>query len=962
MKCHILVSALLIVMVVASLPVISGAIEGRKDLVDVDRYGQGEFVGYRADLPDRQYPEHVDRSTQLVDHAYLVPDTLRATLQAGESIIEHKILYLPEDVTPAQGDILFSFDLTGSMGNAIAEVKNNAAAIMDSVRALIPDTYFGVISHQDYPAFYSFCGYAEAYGNPAVGDSPYMLNQVLTGNLPAVHGAINGLTLGDGADGPESYSRVLYEATADAAIGWRDGSTKMVVLWGDNVPHDCDYRACIGGSGTRGADPGRDGIVGNADDLEILDVITAMALDNIVLLAMYNGLSATNLALWDCWAARTGGDAFEVNPDGTVPGGQDLPSYIAAIISEQFTEIDRMTLEVCDPDFAQWLIDVDPEAYYNIVLDEAHELHFDITLKVPDGTPPGLYCFDICAIGDGAIYATQNVCIRVLPGGCIDVKMGCLNNVQPYAQIEVPVSAGDFDGWGVDNMMVEVCWCEGQGGFMVYDGCGIGPVLEDANWDYFACERTGDYCVTIFAGGPEALADSGDIFYLYFSMLEGAAPCECCSLTFGAIAMNSFQEPMPVCPVDCEVCMSSCSVYGYVYNWYCHENGGVVRTHPIEGADVLLSWCGQPMGGRVTDEAGYYSFECLPPVYECPFCVNADHPPIPGNIRAYDASLVLQYTVGALDLEGCPFMTNPGGTVYPQKVAGDVSCAGGLGAYDASLILQYVVEKIDGWGCPYYWTFVRSEEECSWDCDKQVDFIGILLGDVSGPLPPPPADVEEVPVFLGVPTHYDEYVEVPIRMRPATGICAAEFEILFDDETLEVDDVYAMGVTSAFASAYFEPDPGRLLIAIAGDQCVDGSGKIIMMVFKKKKMPLPVVQPRVMISDALLNEGVPAAKIVDRDWPGEVHGLTLGPVSPNPFSTGTTIKFALPSATGVKIDIYDVTGQLVRTLYDDHAAAGIHSLAWDGTDSSGRAVARGVYFVRMSAGDFRASEKLVLLR
>jgi hypothetical protein len=959
---HTLFLALLIIMVVASVPVRTNAIEGKKDLIDDDKYGQGEFVGYRADLPEQQYPEHSNSPSKTVDQAYLVPDTLRATLRAGESIVEHKILYLPEDAAPAQGDILFSFDLTGSMGDAIDEVKANATAVMESVRVLIPDTYFGVVSHQDYPDFYESCGYAEAYGDPADGDSPYMLNHVLTGNLTAVHGAINGLTLGDGADGPESYARVLYETTADAAIGWRDGSTKMVILWGDNVPHDCAYRGCIGGSGTTGSDPGRDAIVGNGDDLEILEVITRMALDDIVLLAMYNGLSATTLALWDCWATRTGGDAFEVNPDGTVPGGEDLPSYIAGIISQQFTEIERMTLEVCDPEFAPWLIDVDPEAYYDIVLDEPHELHFDITIRVPDGTPAGLYCFDICAVGDGAIYATQNVCIRVLPGGCIDVEIGCVFGAEPFSQIEVPVYAGEFDGWGIDNMEVQICWCDVQGGFMAYDGCGIGPVLEDANWDYFSCERSADNCITIFASGPESLTGSGEIFYLYFTMLEGAAPCECCSLTFGAVYMNDFQESMPVCPVECEICMASCSIDGFVYNWYCEENGEVVRTDPIEGADVFLSWCEQPMGARVTDEVGYYSFECLPPVFECPFCVEADHPPIPGNIRAYDASLVLQYTVMALDLEDCPFMTDLGGLVYPQQVAGDVSCAGGLGAYDASMILQYVVENIDAWGCSYFWTFIRSEDQCSWDCNKQVDFIGILLGDVSGPMPPPPADVDEVPVWLGVPTHYDEYVDVSIWMAEATGICAAEFEVLFDHETLEIDGIYAVGVTAAFASAYNEPDPGRLLIAIAGDDCVDGRGKIINMVFKKKRMTLPVVQPRVTLSEALLNEGVPAAKIKDRDWPGEVHGLTLGPVSPNPFATGTTIKFALPSATGVKVDIYDVTGQLVRTLYDDHAAAGAHSVAWDGTDSFGSEVARGVYFVRMSAGDFRASEKIVLLK
>jgi hypothetical protein len=958
-----LLLALLVALVVLSVPAGIFAIESQKDVIDHDRYGQGEFVGYRASLPARQYPEYANRPTQAADQAYLVPDTLRVTLQAGEGVTEHKILYLPEDVAPARGDIVFSFDLTGSMGNAIAEVKNNASAIMDSVRALIPDTYFGVISHQDYPAFYDHCGYAEAYGNPDVGDLPYMRNLSLTGNLAAVHGAINGLSLGDGADGPESYSRVLYEATADAAIGWRDGSTKIVILWGDNVPHDCDYRACIGGSGTTGGDPGRDGVVGNSDDLEILKVITRMALDDIMLLAMYNGLSATNLALWDCWSRKTGGDAFEINPDGTVPGGVDLPSYIASIISEQFTQIDEMTLQVCQPEYAEWLTDVNPEAYYNIVLDVPHELHFDITLTVPEGTPAGLYCFDICAVGDGAIYATQNVCIRVLPGGCIDLEIGCVYDAMPDEQISVPVYGGDFDDWGVTALDIEICWCDSLQGFMTFADCDPGEVLNNAGWIGGYCERSGESCITFHASGDTPLSGSGTLFTLDFNPDEGAAPCECCSLTFGSTFVGAAQGmPMPICPVECEVCMSECSVEGYVYNWYCQENGEIVRTDPIEGADVFLYWCGTPLGARVTDATGYYLFDCLAPEVECPYCVEADSDPEPGNIRAYDASLVLQYTVGALALEDCAFETGTG-TVYPQWVAGEVSCNGVLQAYDASQILQYVVEKIDSWPCGYYWTFISSEGECGWGCNKWVDFIGVLLGDVSGPLPPAPAVVDKVPVWLGVPTHFDEYVEVPIKMGPGVGICSAEFEILFDADALSVESVEAVGFTDDFLAASNETDPGRLLVAIAGDDCLDGKGKIVMLRFKKKFLPMPVAEHRIVLENALFNEGVPEAEIEDKDWPGEVHGIiAFGPVSPNPFTAGTTVRFNLPSAMAVKVDVYDVTGQLVRSLLDAQASPGTHAIEWDGRDSFGSSVARGVYFVRMSAGDFRASEKIVLLR
>jgi flagellar hook assembly protein FlgD len=85
-------------------------------------------------------------------------------------------------------------------------------------------------------------------------------------------------------------------------------------------------------------------------------------------------------------------------------------------------------------------------------------------------------------------------------------------------------------------------------------------------------------------------------------------------------------------------------------------------------------------------------------------------------------------------------------------------------------------------------------------------------------------------------------------------------------------------------------------------------------------------------------------------------------VSPNPFSQGTVISFSAPTAIRVAIDIYNVHGQLVRTVFSGAADAGQHEVAWDGTDSRGARVARGVYFCRMNAGPFSATEKLVVLQ
>jgi hypothetical protein len=83
---------------------------------------------------------------------------------------------------------------------------------------------------------------------------------------------------------------------------------------------------------------------------------------------------------------------------------------------------------------------------------------------------------------------------------------------------------------------------------------------------------------------------------------------------------------------------------------------------------------------------------------------------------------------------------------------------------------------------------------------------------------------------------------------------------------------------------------------------------------------------------------------------------------PNPFNPSTRISYYLPRALHVTLTVYDVRGTLVRTLLDQPAGVGYHSLVWDGTDSSGSRVGSGVYFYRLRAGNKVITRKLVVVK
>jgi hypothetical protein len=88
--------------------------------------------------------------------------------------------------------------------------------------------------------------------------------------------------------------------------------------------------------------------------------------------------------------------------------------------------------------------------------------------------------------------------------------------------------------------------------------------------------------------------------------------------------------------------------------------------------------------------------------------------------------------------------------------------------------------------------------------------------------------------------------------------------------------------------------------------------------------------------------------------------LTL--VGPNPTAGRVSIRYLLPSAGGVRLGVYDVSGHLVDLLEDARRARGEHSICWDGRDSAGKRAAPGVYFLRLEAPFANAVTKVVLLR
>lgn len=128
-----------------------------------------------------------------------------------------------------------------------------------------------------------------------------------------------------------------------------------------------------------------------------------------------------------------------------------------------------------------------------------------------------------------------------------------------------------------------------------------------------------------------------------------------------------------------------------------------------------------------------------------------------------------------------------------------------------------------------------------------------------------------------------------------------------------------------------------------------------------------------------IGDALDVAQHTSTDWnengiPDECEGLELSDSeppppaaaalfqnAPNPCNPSTVIHFDLPSASAVRLRLYDVAGRMIATL-DREARAGRNAVVWDGTDDAGRPVNTGIYVYRLEAPGFTAARRLAVVR
>jgi flagellar hook assembly protein FlgD len=83
---------------------------------------------------------------------------------------------------------------------------------------------------------------------------------------------------------------------------------------------------------------------------------------------------------------------------------------------------------------------------------------------------------------------------------------------------------------------------------------------------------------------------------------------------------------------------------------------------------------------------------------------------------------------------------------------------------------------------------------------------------------------------------------------------------------------------------------------------------------------------------------------------------------PNPFNSNTIIYYSLAQGTEVRLEVLNIIGQVVRTLFSGYQSVGAYSVSWDGRDEYAQGVGSGIYFMRLSTNTRADYVKAVLLK
>lgn len=212
-----------------------------------------------------------------------------------------------------------------------------------------------------------------------------------------------------------------------------------------------------------------------------------------------------------------------------------------------------------------------------------------------------------------------------------------------------------------------------------------------------------------------------------------------------------------------------------------------------------------------------------------------------------------------------------------------------------------------------------------------------------------------------------QVIEVLLDAVVEEEVAGVQIDLVFDPSMLEIKEINTTERTDKLG-LYYHTEAGNVKIGMVDIYGVHtmapGEETILKIKFYKKRKEAGISDAKIenaIVVNTMANElevEIKPNKVI-KTIP---QTFSLAQNYPNPFNARTVIMYSLPRDSKVEITIYNILGQRVKTLLNEHQQAGYKSIVWDGTNQKGKEVASGIYFYRIQAGDFVQAKKMLLLK
>jgi len=210
---------------------------------------------------------------------------------------------------------------------------------------------------------------------------------------------------------------------------------------------------------------------------------------------------------------------------------------------------------------------------------------------------------------------------------------------------------------------------------------------------------------------------------------------------------------------------------------------------------------------------------------------------------------------------------------------------------------------------------------------------------------------------------------VEITIHSDVDIYGVQFDLDYDNNLLSLSEgqITSLVNSADVYSKVIEPGKARVIMfSMQGDKIMSSSNSVSSVINIAFDTMDGISNANIAISNLILAGANGVSVDCEKESSYDINFMpqetSLEKNYPNPFNPSTTIPFNITQAGNVTLNVYDMSGSLVKTLASDYKEAGSYKVIWNGLNNDGQQVASGQYILKMSAPNYSNTLQMTFIK